>query len=245
LLRELTIWCERFELITTIPKEECLLYRARFQESREHWSTPEELGPPPQEKAKSSRMSPPGIVMFYVSDNPETALREIAERPGTFGIGQFKTLRDMKILDLPAVPTVPSIFEGIPDSLEYDPRPPSIFLRYFATELSKPIVRDDRVHIEYIPTQVITEYFRTELLHQGQKIDGIRYCSARHLNHCSLVMFVNQNNLLGGRENACTIDISPATSRWIEMTGRLQRDVTVDDLEIWKREEPQKVEWIR
>lgn len=244
LLRELATWCERFNLVRTLPAGSPL-YRARFQKPGELLSTAADLGPPPEEKATiSNRMSPPGIVMFYVSDNAETAMRETAKCPGTFAVGQFRTLRNAKILDLAGVPPVPSIFEQIPDSLEYDPRPRAIFLNYFATELSKPIARDHRVHVEYIPTQVITEYFRTEFLHDGGKIEGIRYHSARHSDHCSLVMFATKDDLVGGSRTTGTAGFSPTSDPWIELTNPQQRDVTADDLELWNREAPQEIEWI-
>jgi hypothetical protein len=182
-------------------------------------------------------MSPPGIVMFYVSDDAETALREIAKAPARFAIGHFRTLRDAKILDLAGVPPVPSIFESIPDSLEYDPRPPAIFLNYFATELSKPIARDDRVHVDYIPTQVITEYFRTEFLHEGERIDGIRYRSARHAEHRSLVLFATQDDLVDGNR-AASFDFSSSSPPWIELTSHEQRDVHADELDIWDTKQP-------
>jgi HEPN/RES N-terminal domain 1/RES domain len=243
LLEALATWCERFGLIETLPAGS-LLYRARFQKPGELLSTAADLGPPPEEKATiSNRMSPPGIVMFYVSDNAETALRETAKSPATFAIGHFRTLRVARILDLAGVPPVPSIFESIPDSLEYDPRPPAIFLNYFASELSKPIARDDRVHVEYIPTQVITEYFRTEFLHEGEKIDGIRYCSARHTDHRSLVLFATQDDLVDGNRGATT-EFSSTSPPWIELVNNEQRHVLADDLDAWNREAPQGIEWL-
>ena len=243
LLKELTAWCERHDLVKPFPAGS-LVYRARFQEPGEVLSTATDLGPPPQKNATiSNRMSPPGIVMFYVSDNPETALRETAKSAGTFAIGKFRTQREAKILDLAEVPPIPSIFESIPDTLEYDPRPPAIFLNYFATELSKPIARDERVHVEYIPTQIITEYFRTEFMHEGGTLDGIRYRSARHTNHCSLVLFATQDDLMGVIRNEAAA-FGPAHDPWIELTGRDQWDVTADDLVQWDGEAPQEIEWI-
>lgn len=35
-----------------------------------------------------------------------------------------------------------------------------VILRRISFEISWPIARDDRVHIEYVPTQVVTEYVR-------------------------------------------------------------------------------------
>lgn len=181
--------------------------------------------------------------MFYVSDDGETALREIAKAPGSFALGAFRTRRDIRILDLADVPAVPSIFAEIADSLEYDPRPLLIFLNYFTAALSKPIARDDRVHVEYIPTQIVTEYFRTEFLHEDAKIDGIRYRSARHADHCSLVLFATQDDLVGGIQTVSGPSIN-ASDPWVELTRREQRDVTVETLAQWEREAPPDVEWL-
>lgn len=247
LLKALAKWCEEFSLVKTLPAAS-RLWRARPQKAGEVFSSAADLGPPPQDKTTmSNRMSPSGIVMFYVSDNSETALRERAKDPakdvGEYAIGEFKTLREMKILDLAEIPAIPSIFEPVSDTLEYDPRPPAIFLNYFATELSKPIARDRSIHVEYIPTQVITEYFRTEFLHEGQKIDGIRYRSARDSDHCSLVLFATQDDLVdGSRPVSGAYASSP--DPWIELTRREQRHVTADDLEQWEREAPTEIEWI-
>lgn len=244
LLRESGNWCERFDLIRPLRDR---LYRARRPKPGEILSTAADLGPP-KEAIKSNRMNPPGIVMFYLSDSPETALRETAKDPvkdaGPHVIGEFKTLRQATILDLAATPPVPSIFESIPDSFEYDSRPPAIFLNYFAAEVSKPIADDDRIHVEYVPTQVITEYFRTEFLHQGQKIDGIRYRSARHSDHCSFVLFATRDDLIGGSRSL----EGQFSSRdpWIELVPPPRElNVTSDDIDRWNHDVPATIDWVR
>jgi len=58
----------------------------RFFRARQHH--PEQiliatkLGPPPASQARSSRMSPAGIVMFYGANDQETALREVCDAQG-------------------------------------------------------------------------------------------------------------------------------------------------------------------
>ena len=56
-------------------------------------------------------MRPLGIVMFYVSGEAETALREVAKEPvrdaGLHAIRTFRTLRNVRILDLTCIPRVP------------------------------------------------------------------------------------------------------------------------------------------
>ncbi|MCY4138621.1 MAG: HEPN-associated N-terminal domain-containing protein [Rhodobacteraceae bacterium] len=247
LLRELETWCRTFELISTVPANRPL-YRARRQKPGERLQTPGELGPPPPEEATvANRMSPPGIVMFYGSDEPETALREVVRTPecdaGRYAVGKFRTLRKTRILDLTEIPRIPSIFEPVHDTLEYNPRPPLIFLNYFAAELSMPIACDRSVHIEYVPPQVVTEFVRTEFRHEGLPVDGIRYRSARYEGGTSLVLFASQENLAEPRP-ARARSGSSNTVRWIELVDSEEREVTLAEAQAWDREAPEAFEWV-
>ena len=247
LLREIEGWCRKFELISTLPAK-YPLYRARRQEPGERLRTPVELGPPPREKATvANRMSPPGIVMFYGSDEPETALREVVRAPeceaDCYVVGEFRTLRETRILDLTRIRRIPSIFEPVPDNLEYDPRPPLIFLNYFAAELSMPIAGDRNVHVDYVPPQVVTEFVRTEFRHEGLPLDGIRYRSARHEGGTSLVLFASQDNVAGPKD-AGIRSVFTGPDRWIKLVGRDEREVTAADAEAWDREAPRAFEWV-
>jgi RES domain len=51
-----------------------------------------------------------------------------------------------------------------------------LFLFSFARDLSKPVILDGREHIEYVPTQVVTEYMRRL---PDAAIDGILHASAQ------------------------------------------------------------------
>ena len=245
LLHELEGWCRKFELISVLPPNRPI-YRARRQSPGEQLLTLSEIGPPPREKATiANRMSPPGVVMFYGSDEPETALREVARVPeceaDRYAIAEFRTLRETRILDLASIPPIPSIFEPIQDTLEYDPRPPLIFLNYFAAELSMPIAGDRSVHVEYVPPQVVTEFVRTEFRHEDLPLDGIRYRSARNEGGTSLVLFASQANLADPKESDVKSVFTQA-DRWIELVGRAEREVTVADAETWDRKAPQPFE---
>ena len=174
-----------------------LLYRAR-KETESQLRTPEELGPPPDPKAvRSNRMSPAGIVMMYASDSAETALAETVRGQGTYAVGVFQVTRPSLVLDLTALKPVPSLFALIADSLEYDLRQVLIFLRQVAKEIARPIARDDRAHIEYVPTQVVTEYVRSYRLPSGETIQGIKYPSSVCKMGASYVLFATQRNIEG------------------------------------------------
>lgn len=173
------------------------VYRARRESRGEHFSTAGQLGPPPTEYARqANRMSPAGIAMTYVGDDQKTALAETADKPGRYAVGEFETTRSALILDLTDLPAPPSPFHEIPDSYEYDPRPRLLFLRRISEEISKPIARDDRTHIEYVPTQVITEYVRSAIKVDGRRVDGVRYRSSRNPDGTALVLFAERDNLI-------------------------------------------------
>ena len=172
------------------------LVRARREGNGPPLKAPHELGPPPAEKAtRPNRMSPAGIPMFYACADEETALKETASCPGKFAVGRFETLRPITILDLTGIPPLPSLFEGVSDSAEVDPRTALTFLHHVAEEMSRPVDKSDSVQIHYVPTQVVTEFIRDQLTWGDTPIDGIRYPSSVHPGHVSYVLFADQGNV--------------------------------------------------
>jgi hypothetical protein len=133
------------------------------------------LGAPPQDRASNSRMSPAGISMFYGSDDIDTVVAEIgAHSTDRYAIvGAFKTVRDLTLLNLADLPPVPSPFHEAGRASYFD----LVFVHDFARDLGKPITLDGREHIEYVPTQVVTEYLRYVM---PQSVDGILFRSAQN-----------------------------------------------------------------
>lgn len=130
-----------------------------------------ECGPPPRKMAVSLRMSPSGISYFYGAEDFETAYKEIrASQDNTAIYGLFETTRILRIVDLSHIPhvTISSIFS--PD-YEHELHAVKYFLRSFTNEISKPILPNE-AQIEYLPTQILTEYIRSK------GYDGVRYGSS-------------------------------------------------------------------
>ena len=172
--------------------------------------------------------------MFYACDDPETALRETANEEGQFAVGCFETLRPATILDLTDIPPIPSLFQAISDSLEYLPREVLGFLNHIADEMSKPIQRDAQVHINYIPTQVVTEYVRSQLTSGNAQIDGIKFSSTVHPGHASYVIFATQESLIPAPAGSRTSN----TDRWLKLTTTSQNKVAKEHIRRWKEESP-------
>jgi hypothetical protein len=170
-------------------------------------------------------MSPAGIVMMYASEDAATALAEIVDKEGTYTVGEFMTDRDAMILDLAELPEIPSIFKPVPDSMEYHPRQNLIFLHEIADEISRPIARDDRVHVEYVPTQVVTEFIRTVATFDGRHIDGIAYRSSRQTGKSSVVLFADQTNLVLP-EDLRDGSYDFYKDRWIRLVNKHDYEIT-------------------
>jgi len=183
---------EHYGLITRI-EIGFRIFRARVHKKDEELSTAKDLGTVPLDKAKySNRMSPAGIPMFYGALDTETAYQEIIDetkdkKDKIVYIATFKTLRPITVLNLNNLPKVPSIFDQAINHL----RSSLIFLRSFIREVSKPINKDGFEHIEYVPTQVFTEYIRHFFKSpDNASINGILYPSSRHDGGVSCVLFI-------------------------------------------------------
>ncbi len=176
-------------LVTEIPAETAF-YRGRLVKDR--WSTlagAKALGPAPAEKASPNRMSPEGVPMFYGSATPETAIREIAAH-GTLEfarIGAFRNRRALTVLDLTKLPVLPSLF----DKSQRRTHGVARFFKQFTENVTEPVRPDGRAHLHYVPTQVVTEFFRWV---PKTKIDGIKLPSAQDQSE-TFVLFLTADHV--------------------------------------------------
>ena len=186
---------KELNLISTFPSGTSF-YRVREREEGANWELNDnQMGSPPAEQAAAGRMNPAGISYLYLAFDQQTALAEVIERPPCgVAIAQFDAKRDLQILDLTALPTFPSIF----DDSRRDQREGLLFLSRFVVEISKPVKKDGREHIEYVPSQVVSEYFALSFQANGQPLDGIAYPSAVRPGGRNLVLFPSKR---GGERN--------------------------------------------
>lgn len=174
------------------------------------------LGPPPANSAlQSNRMNPPGIVMMYGSEDVETAIAET--RSNTVSLGTFEFLRDVLILDLVDLPHPPGLFSGA----DREHRLGLHFLHAFAFEIALPIDGSDRTQLDYIPTQVMTEFFRTADLPVGP-LDGIRFSSAVCDGGRNIVLFANRKHVCEPDGTAVEVADFDPPEPWIKLVGVAQ-----------------------
>lgn len=167
-------------------------------------------------------MSPPGIAMLYASEDAETALRETADREGSYALGEFQTLRAVRIVDLTKTPDVPSIVLDVNAVVPFDG------LCDFACEVGK--------EAEPLPKPRVFVLVRTALRDaDGSPLMGIRYRSSRHEGGASLVLFVNQGNVepTPGEETPWS---GAASDTWIRLVGADERALSTAEIAGWNRE---------
>lgn len=188
-------------VIRTIGTAESLI-RLRIDDVPHH--SAEAIGTPPAEFAtQSNRMSPAGIPMFYGAFDYKTAHAETYDPQHHVGkvisIGTFQPVRPLVILDLANLPPMPSVFDPSGRPLIHSLR----FLNAFAKDISSPIARDGKEHIEYVPTQIVTEYFRRVFrLDDDIQLDGLAYRSSKNQGGVAFVLFCENHQSIDLNDTA-------------------------------------------
>lgn len=179
---------QRIGLVRDLPIS-TRLWRARPDITRWKKVSAVDFGPPTVHLAlQSNRMNPPGIPMLYLASTAKTALSETHANKAR--VGQWKIARPLRVLDLRHLPQVPGYFSNANRTDRLTLR----FLHRFADDVMIPVARDQRVHVDYLPSQVVTEFFR-DFEFEGGRLDGIAYGSTVHPTGWNVALFANQVDL--------------------------------------------------
>lgn len=169
-------------------------FRARtFPPEIQAPSEAKNLGTPPWHVSlQGNRMSPAGIPMFYAGESEDVALDEVSVRTENraASVGKFASSKRFSVVDLTNIPPMPSPF----DQERRHQMWKISFLQSFVEKISEPIQKG-RDQVDYVPTQVMTEYLLR--IHWGrEKIHGIRYPSAAHGGGQCVVLDVSSSDCL-------------------------------------------------
>ena len=178
---------------TTLPPG-TRFWRVQVLDAAQKPKLPHRFTSPPDDLALNpNRMSPAGVSMFYGAADMRTALKETVRRRSRkkrVWAVQFESLIGLTLLDLTSLPDMPSYFSRP----GHDPE--VLFLQFFKRDLTRPVVADRCEHIDYVPTQVFTEYVRYEMrTSDGKPFHGIIYPSSKTGKPC-YVIFANQEDCL-------------------------------------------------
>jgi len=197
ILKEVGQITKSLNLIKKIEKG-TIIYRCRQHHSSKVVSEKEKLVAPPEEYAiYPNRFSPSGISMLYSAFDPATAFLETISREDkkkdSITISKFKLKKEIYVVDFNRLPKLPSIFDYKKVKTHYLIR----FLYDLVRDFTQEIKKDGKEHIEYVPTQVVTEYFRYPFNKNRQNIiEGIVYPSSKNKSESSSVLFWNNEECL-------------------------------------------------
>lgn len=175
------------------------IHRARMHRYQLKQLKVDELGPPPERLAQANRLSPAGISMFYGAFEKETAIIEIVDmnKPDSFvTVGQFTNLKPIKLIDFTKLQWI-SLF----DTENELKRKTYVLLYRFIMDLKAPISNDGSQHIDYIPTQIVTEYLKNSYTTENnEEIHGLIYPSSKRKNYKNVVLFFNKNQITDNKD---------------------------------------------
>ncbi len=193
MLDKLSEIIKKLELEQPLIKGE-FIFRARIHNDESSYNTAKDLGPPPVEKALSGRMNSVGIPVFYGALNSQTAINETYQPVNNnkkATVGKFVLVKPINVLDLTDLKDMPSIF----DKNKRDNRSAIKFFKSFVDDISQPITKDGQEHIDYVPSQIVSEYLRYNYTcKRGNQIEGILYPSSKDNKQKSCVLFINNEH---------------------------------------------------
>jgi RES domain-containing protein/transcription elongation factor Elf1 len=186
---------DQFRAMVSVIEKGTQLYRVRSRAVGDTWQPDaDQMGAPAPEIATAGRMNPAGIPYLYTSLDYVTAVHEARaskRTTRTVFVGQFELSRPLLCLDLTMQLDLPSLFD-VERSAE---RESGLFLKQFVKEISQAIRPDDKVHLSYVPTQVVCEYlaqvFKTP---EGKRLDGLIFPSSLRANGSNLVVFPSRGS---------------------------------------------------
>jgi hypothetical protein len=166
------------------------------------------LGAAPPEKAAAGRMSGEGVPLFYAATTVKTAVAEIAlHSPYDHAvIGEFITEKVLTVLDFTATPKLPSRY----DAERQTQRMFGEFVGEFVDAITRPVILDGRERVDYIPTQVVTEYLRWV---PERRIDGIAFRARADNSGKNVVLFTASGDVQDNPRTATGRDPMLSISR--------------------------------
>ncbi|MFA6076409.1 MAG: HEPN-associated N-terminal domain-containing protein [Negativicutes bacterium] len=191
-------------------------FRGRKNNNRDGYEEKDLCTPNIEHSKYPNRMSPAGIPMFYGALDKNTMQSEITDTNTKYiTYGCFVSNTPLIILDFTDIPPAPSYF----DDKNRNKIEPIEFLKQYSHTISSPVPSNKIDNIEYVPTQVMCEYFRHRYKSKNNdKIDGIIYPSAKSTGK-NIVLFQRYEDFIpsfGSRTSK--IKLEPMSIETIEIT---------------------------
>lgn len=153
--------------VRILPKN-TVLYRARLSGLTSNFYIPnkpfppEQMGAPPLFQTAIGRVNPKGMKYLYTADNIETAIAEVRPwKSSKISVARVITNFDLLMYDLAEIPYMPLVTDNsfecsIHDLIDF------LIMNILSAEISRPVSSLEYSELEYIPTQLFTEYIKSE-----------------------------------------------------------------------------------
>lgn len=110
----------------------------------------------------------------------------IQKPPCNTALARFKTGKDLRLLNLCDIPSIPSVF----DESGHDRRELIYFLLDFVKQISEPVSKNGQEHIDYVASQIVSEFFAKEFRTGASgRIDGLTYPSSIRPGGVNVILF--------------------------------------------------------
>lgn len=154
-------------------------YRARITSTSAGFNC-DQMYAPPIGKRSAGRVNPEGIGVLYLSTDDKTVLNETRVTAYDYvTIGTFTNKQTLKIINLSEISRMsPFLYE---DDYERYALNREIFME-MASDFAKPVRRNDS-SLEYLPTQFISEFVKSE------GYDGVQYDSTLREGGINIALF--------------------------------------------------------
>lgn len=179
-LERLRSFCLHEGLFRSVPVG-TLLYRAEFEGDQTGAIGRADLGFPLKRATRTHLvLNPSGIPALYAAESIESILSACTEA-GYYAIATYRVKSRLSVLDLTGLSAVPSIFAG-PES-EWYRRRYLVLAHKLRNAMARPAKQGASAALDYLPTQVVAEYFRVSFPGgtQGIRFPGMPLTAAPRL----------------------------------------------------------------
>jgi copper chaperone CopZ len=172
-----TLFSEALNSITLNLRQDYVLYSSRLEGHMDQIGnvispfTPQEMGAPPIFRSRSGRLNAKGITCLYAASDVETAVAELRPwKNASVTVARIITNRELRLVNFAGLSRNISQIDISQFNL-------TSLLNFYSAyvcgyELSKPVTSSELNEIEYVPTQVISDFIK----YKGY--DGIAYRSS-------------------------------------------------------------------
>jgi hypothetical protein len=179
-------------MITELPKNSRIYRTRQHQLKNQVYEASQIVSLPNFLNKTAGRMNAAGISLFYCSQDKDLTIQEVVSKRRIsnpyYTTVLFSNKEKLRLVDLTQLPVVPSIF----DTENNHFRGILFFLKTFMEEISQPVNRENSF-LEYLPTQVVTEYLR---YNPDLDVQGMVYWSSKNSIKKNIVLFYDHEESL-------------------------------------------------